>query len=78
MLLDSHNTGISSGKIAANFIINDLLGLLKKNKLTIEQCPLSPEMVGGLARLVRSGGLEKKSMRKLLIKWFNEALDSTN
>jgi len=64
------------GKIAANLIINDLLGLLKKNKLTIEQSPIKPETIRMFAELQHKGLLTNKSVRKLLTKFFYENLEN--
>jgi len=62
-----------AGKVIANFIINDLKGMLSKRKLTIEQCPIAPEVIGFLGRAVAAGSLTKKQMRKLVQTWMDEA-----
>lgn len=68
----------SEGKVIANLIMNDLKSLLKKNKLTIEQSPLAPEVIGFLGRSIASGALKKQKARDFLAKWFNENLEKRN
>ena len=64
------------GKEIANLIMNDLKGLLKKNKLTIEESPIAPEFIGFLGRCIASGSLDKKQAKKLLTDFFNENLEA--
>jgi len=42
------------GKAAANWVINDLLGALHKESLSIEQSPVAPEQLGKLIHLIKS------------------------
>lgn len=60
-------------KIIVNFIMNDLKGILNKKKLSIENCPIAPEVIGFLARLVSENYLDKKQMKKLVTKWVEDA-----
>ena len=60
------------GKQLANMINNDLKALLKKYKLTIEECPLKPEVIGFLARQVANGLLTKAKAKEFMTKWFND------
>ncbi len=62
----------SDGKLIANLLINDLKGLLKKSKLTIDQCPIKPELMGFLARGINQGTLTRKFVKKFLINTFEE------
>ncbi len=64
----------SDGKVIANFLLNDLLGILRKKKIKIENCPISPEVLGFLCRTVNRGDLDRKSLIKFVVKWteFNE------
>lgn len=41
-----------SGKKIANWIINSVLGLLNENDLEIQDCPVAPEKIAGVAQLV--------------------------
>lgn len=65
----------SIGKTVANLIMNDLKGLLKKEKLPIEESPIAPEVVGFLGRQVADGQMLLKEARKKLKKWFYENLE---
>ena len=55
--------------------MNDLKGLLKKHKLTIQECPLKPEVIGFLGRSISTGALSKKQAKTLMTKWFEENLE---
>lgn len=61
---------MTSGKIIANLLNNQILGLLKKNKLTIEECPVAPEFLSFLARCIERGDLDKKQAKELIKKSF--------
>ena len=63
------------GKAIANFILNDLKGILNKRKLTIEQCPLATEVVGFLVRQTVNGNLNKQKLKPLVIKLIEEKLN---
>ena len=54
------------GKKAANWIINELFGRLKKDDLTIAACPISAEQVGGLLDLVSKGDISGKIAKDVL------------
>jgi Asp-tRNA(Asn)/Glu-tRNA(Gln) amidotransferase B subunit len=62
----------TEGKQIANIIINDPLGLLKKRKLTIDESPIKPELMGFLGRAIHNGTLTKKYVKQFLIKTFEE------
>ncbi len=55
-------------------VMNDLKGLLKKHKRTIETCPLPAEYVGFLAICATNGSLTMKQVKALLVKHFEENL----
>jgi len=48
------------GKMAANWVINDLLGALNKASLTIEQTPVSPAQLGAMIDLIKQGTISGK------------------
>lgn len=60
----------SIGKVIANIINNDLKALLKKHKLSIEECPVSPDDLAAIARFMRVGLLDKKQVKQMLEKRF--------
>ncbi|MBA5724355.1 Asp-tRNA(Asn)/Glu-tRNA(Gln) amidotransferase subunit GatB [Candidatus Liberibacter sp.] len=47
-------------KIAANWIINDLLGALNKAGKKMEENPISPDQLGGLIDLIKDGTISGK------------------
>lgn len=60
------------GKLAANWVINDLLGALNKAGLAIEQTPVSPEQLGGIIDLIRQGTISGKIAKDLFEIVWNE------
>lgn len=48
------------GKLAANWVINELFGRLKKDDRGIEESPVSPEQLAGLVKLIKSGDISGK------------------
>ena len=44
------------GKMAANWVINELFGRLKKDDLEITSSPVSPAQLAGVIGLIASGG----------------------
>ena len=48
------------GKIAANWVINDLLGALNKAGKSIEESPVSPEQIGAILDLIKEGTISGK------------------
>jgi len=53
------------GKLAANWVINELFGRLKKEGHEISQSPVSPAQLGGIIRLIRSGEISGKIAKDL-------------
>jgi aspartyl-tRNA(Asn)/glutamyl-tRNA(Gln) amidotransferase subunit B len=54
-----------SARAAANWIIRDLLRILKERDLEVEQTALTPEMLAGLIRLVEAGRLTVRSAAEI-------------
>ncbi|MEO1746763.1 MAG: Asp-tRNA(Asn)/Glu-tRNA(Gln) amidotransferase subunit GatB, partial [Pseudomonadota bacterium] len=52
-------------KLAANWVINDLLGALNKAGQTIEETPVSPAQLGGIIDLIKSGDISGKIAKDL-------------
>ncbi|MBL0848973.1 MAG: Asp-tRNA(Asn)/Glu-tRNA(Gln) amidotransferase subunit GatB [Candidatus Liberibacter ctenarytainae] len=52
-------------KIAANWVINDLLGALNKAGKSIEQTPISPDQLGGVIDLIADGTISGKIAKDL-------------
>jgi len=53
------------GKVAANWVINDLLGALNKAGKGIEETPVSPEQLGGILDLIKANTISGKIAKDL-------------
>lgn len=60
------------GKIAANWVINDLLGALNKAGKAIEETPVSPGQLGGIIDLIKDGTISGKLAKDLFEIVWNE------
>ena len=58
--LDDADVLIRDGKIAANWVINELFGRLKKEDHGIEESPVSAAQLGELIGLIKSGDISGK------------------
>lgn len=48
------------GKLAANWVINELFGRLKKDDKTVKNCPISPARLGQIINLIKSDTISGK------------------
>ena len=53
------------GKLAANWVINELFGRLKKDDYDITYSPVSPEQLGGIIELITKGDISGKIAKDL-------------
>ncbi len=53
------------GKMAANWVINELFGRLKKDSLDIAQSPVTPAQLGGIIDLIGSAEISGKIAKDL-------------
>ncbi|WP_380058385.1 Asp-tRNA(Asn)/Glu-tRNA(Gln) amidotransferase subunit GatB [Falsihalocynthiibacter sp. SS001] len=53
------------GKLAANWVINELFGRLKKDDKDISSCPVTPEQLGGIIALITKGDISGKIAKEL-------------
>ncbi len=53
------------GKMAANWVINDLFGRLKKEGHALAESPVSPSQLGGIIDLIQSGDISGKIAKDL-------------
>jgi aspartyl-tRNA(Asn)/glutamyl-tRNA(Gln) amidotransferase subunit B len=53
------------GKQAANWVINDLFGRLKKDGLALAQSPVTPAQLGGVIDLIAAGEISGKIAKEL-------------
>jgi len=63
------------GKIAANWVINDLLGALNKAGKAIEETPVSPAQLGGIIDLIKAETISGKIAKDLFEIIWNEGGD---
>lgn len=63
------------GKLAANWVINDLLGALNKAGKDIEESPVSPAQLGGIIDLIKDGTISGKIAKELFEIVWNEGGD---
>ncbi|PZO80506.1 MAG: Asp-tRNA(Asn)/Glu-tRNA(Gln) amidotransferase GatCAB subunit B [Mesorhizobium amorphae] len=63
------------GKLAANWVINDLLGALNKAGKSIDESPVSPAQIGGVIDLIREGTISGKIAKDLFEIVWNEGGD---
>jgi aspartyl-tRNA(Asn)/glutamyl-tRNA(Gln) amidotransferase subunit B len=59
-------------KLAANWVINELFGRLKKEGLEIAQSPVSAAQLGGIVALISGGDISGKIAKELFEIVFNE------
>ncbi|SLN35093.1 Aspartyl/glutamyl-tRNA(Asn/Gln) amidotransferase subunit B [Aquimixticola soesokkakensis] len=55
----------TDGKLAANWVINELFGRLKKDDAEIENSPVSPAQLGGIVKLIKAGDISGKIAKDL-------------
>jgi len=55
----------TDGKLAANWVINELFGRLKKDDKDIADSPVSAEQLGGVVKLIKSGDISGKIAKDL-------------
>lgn len=60
------------GKIAANWVINDLLGALNKAGKALEETPVSPDQLGGIIDLIKDSTISGKIAKDLFEIIWNE------
>ncbi|MCW9043632.1 MAG: Asp-tRNA(Asn)/Glu-tRNA(Gln) amidotransferase subunit GatB, partial [Pseudopelagicola sp.] len=53
------------GKLAANWVINELFGRLNKDDLAIKDSPVSPAQLAGIIRLIKSDAISGKIAKDL-------------
>ena len=63
------------GKLAANWVINDLLGALNRAGRSVEEAPVSPAQLGGIIDLIKAGTISGKIAKDLFEIVWNEGGD---
>lgn len=54
-----------NGKLAANWVINELFGSLNKEGLSIKESPITPEQLGSILDLIENGEISGKIAKNL-------------
>ncbi|MEP3630323.1 MAG: Asp-tRNA(Asn)/Glu-tRNA(Gln) amidotransferase subunit GatB [Hyphomicrobiales bacterium] len=62
-------------KLAANWVINDLLGALNKDSRSIEDTPVSADQLGGIIDLIKEGTISGKIAKDVFEIVYNEGGD---
>ncbi len=57
-------------KLAANWVINELLGILNKNEKTLNESPISAEQLGGLIDLISDNTISGKIAKEVFAEMF--------
>jgi len=63
------------GKLAANWVINELFGRLKKDEKDITESPVSPDQLGGVIGLITAGDISGKIAKDLFEILYTEGGD---
>ncbi len=63
------------GKLAANWVFNELFGRLKKHDTDITESPVTPEQLGGVIDLITKGEINGKIAKALFEIVYNEGGD---
>ena len=63
------------GKMAANWVINELFGRLKKDDKSITESPVTPEQLGGIVDLIASDAISGKIAKDLFEIVYSEGGD---
>ena len=66
---------LCEGKLAANWVINELFGRLKKDDLSINDSPVSPNQLAGIISLIQSGDISGKIAKELFEIVYSEGGD---
>ncbi len=64
-------------KLAANWVINELLGILNKNEKTLEESPISAEQLGGLIALISDDTISGKIAKDVFAEMFTSSKDAS-
>lgn len=51
---------VGPAKLVANWLTSELFGLLNKNSINIKDCKITPEMLGGMVKLIEDGTISGK------------------
>ncbi len=63
-------------KLSANWVINELLGILNKNEKTLEESPITAEQLGGLIALISDDTISGKIAKDVFAEMFKSGKDA--
>lgn len=63
-------------KLAANWVINELLGILNKNEKSLDDSPISAEQLGGLIDLISDDTISGKIAKDVFAEMFETSKDA--
>jgi aspartyl-tRNA(Asn)/glutamyl-tRNA(Gln) amidotransferase subunit B len=63
-------------KLAANWVINELLGVLNKNSQTLEQSPIAAKQLGGLIDLIADNTISGKIAKDVFAEMYASSKDA--
>jgi len=72
---ESVAAGAGDGKLAANWVINELFGRLKKDERGIAESPVSPAQLAAIVRLIKKGDISGKIAKDLFEITYTEGGD---
>jgi aspartyl-tRNA(Asn)/glutamyl-tRNA(Gln) amidotransferase subunit B len=64
-------------KLAANWVINELLGILNKNEKTLDESPISAENLGGMIALISDNTISGKIAKDVFAEMFKSGKDAS-
>lgn len=66
----------SDPKLAANWVINELLGILNKNEKTLESSPISAKQLAGLISLITNNTISGKIAKDVFVDMYTSGKDA--
>ena len=63
-------------KLAANWVINELLGILKKNETSLSESPISAEQLSGLIKLIKDDTISGKIAKDVFAEMYETGKDA--
>jgi aspartyl-tRNA(Asn)/glutamyl-tRNA(Gln) amidotransferase subunit B len=66
---------VEDAKLSANWIINELLGELKRDERELSQCPVTPEKMARMLRLLKAGTISGKMAKQFFEEMYKTGAD---
>ena len=68
----------NDAKLAANWVINELLGILNKNETDLENSPITAEKLGGLIALIADNTISGKIAKDVFAEMYESGKDAAD